>query len=123
VTGGTFSTGFPGTAGSPIQATNAGLQDVFVAKICNDPVGTANTFAATGSLNTAHEAAAAARLADGRVLVAGGLDSSGAFTASAELYSPVGGLCTSAASLNTPRFPSARVRTDSGRVVVAGGTL
>src|SRR6266576_3264214 len=60
------------------------------------------TFDNTGSLNTARDNHTATLLPNGKVLVAGGLGSSG-FLTSAELYDPASGSWTATGSLNTAR--------------------
>jgi hypothetical protein len=78
------------------------------------------TFSATGSMATARDFPTATLLADGRVLVAGGLTSS-VTLASAELYDPKTGTFSATGSMATARcFPTATLLAD-GRVLVAGG--
>src|SRR5438034_1069912 len=62
------------------------------------------TWTATGSLNTARNYHTATLLQNGMVLVAGGQDSNGFISASAELYDPASGTWTATRSLNTARF-------------------
>lgn len=61
----------------------------------------ANTWTPTGSLNTARVYHTATLLADGKVLVTGGQDSSGAALSSAELYDPGSGAWTPTGSMLT----------------------
>jgi hypothetical protein len=63
-------------------------------------------------------------LADGRVLVAGGVpdDDPSASLAAAELYDPITGRFTPTASLVTGRYEHAAVALGDGRVLVAGGS-
>ena len=75
----------------------------------------------TSSMATARVRHAAARLADGRVLVAGGADSAGAFLSSAELYDPTSGTWHAAASMPIAMRDAAAVTLPDGRVLVAGG--
>ncbi len=67
----------------------------------------------------------AVALADGEVLLAGGIDSTGVVTASAEIYNPATGKFTATGSMNTPRqeFAAALFTTGplSGQVLISGG--
>ncbi len=65
--------------------------------------------------------AAAAALADGRVLVAGGQIGGSSFTASAELYDPVAQSWTATGAMATPRVYAAAAPLPDGRVLVVGG--
>jgi N-acetylneuraminic acid mutarotase len=60
-------------------------------------------------------------LADGGVLVTGGLDAGSATLGSAELYEPVTNTWSAAASMITPRSRHVSVLLADGRVLVAGG--
>jgi N-acetylneuraminic acid mutarotase len=55
------------------------------------------------------------------VLVAGGYDSNGIVSASAELYDPASGTWTATGSLNTARFSHTATLLQNGMVLVAGG--
>src|SRR4029077_19903336 len=61
------------------------------------------TYNTTGSLNTARARHSATLLSNGKVLVAGGLDSGLNPSASAELYDPANGTWTATGSFNTAR--------------------
>lgn len=67
----------------------------------------------------------AVALADGEVLLAGGIDSTGTVTNSAELFNPATGKFTSTGSMNTPRqeFAGALFTSGplSGQVLISGG--
>ncbi len=81
------------------------------------------TWQTTGSLTTARRHHTASVLADGRVLVAGGYNSSliPRYLSSAELYDPSSGTWSVTGGLTTARYVhSASVLAD-GRVLVAGG--
>jgi hypothetical protein len=78
------------------------------------------SFAPTGSMSTARDAPAMARLADGRVLVAGGR--SGPLLASAEVYNPATGSFSPVGSMGTARVNAAAALLPDGRVLVAGGS-
>ncbi|HEV8596816.1 MAG TPA: kelch repeat-containing protein, partial [Candidatus Dormibacteraeota bacterium] len=60
---------------------------------------------------------AAARLADGRVLVAGG----GAYTPTAELYDPATNRWTPTGSMSVDRYDFTATVLRDGRVLVVGG--
>jgi hypothetical protein len=70
---------------------------------------------------TARVRHAAARLADGRVLVAGGADSAGTILSSAELYDPARGTWQAAARMPIAVADAAAVTLPDGTVLVAGG--
>ena len=79
------------------------------------------SWTATGSLNTARLDHTATLLPNGKVLVAGGLDSSFNASASAELYDPASGSWTATGSLNTARYFHTATLLPNGKVLVAGG--
>jgi hypothetical protein len=59
------------------------------------------------------------RLADGRILIAGGFN--GQYLSSAELYDPATGEFTPTGSLTTPRMDHVAVLLDNGKVLLVGG--
>ena len=63
----------------------------------------------------------AVRLADGRVLVAGGCPAFKPPVASAEIYSPRSGTWSSTGPMLLPRCGASAVRLDDGQILVAGG--
>src|SRR6266480_4336113 len=79
------------------------------------------TWTGTDSLNTARFLHTATLLANGKVLVAGGLDNSFNATASAELYDPASGSWTATGSLNTARYLHTAILLPDGMVLVAAG--
>ncbi len=81
----------------------------------------ASTFAGTGSLATARGFHTATLLPSGKVLVAGGVDSSSAPLASAELYDPATGTWAATGSLATARYFHTATLLSNGKVLVAGG--
>jgi hypothetical protein len=62
-------------------------------------------------------------LPSGKVLVAGGGTSGGAWAASAELYDPASNSWSPAASMSTTRFEHTATLLRSGKVLVAGGDI
>src|SRR5438128_489780 len=85
------------------------------------PAAAAGTWSATGSMATVRDLHTATLLASGKVLVAGGDNSSGAL-ASAELYDPALGTWSATGSMATARdLHTATLLPSSGKVLVAGG--
>jgi len=103
----------------------------YVGPLQSSSVGTARAevydpatggWTATSALTTERVGATAARLADGRVLVAGGAISvTSTKLASAELYDPAAGSWTATGSPATPRADATATVLTDGRVLVAGG--
>ncbi len=91
----------------------------------HDPTpGPDGSWSATGSLAHPRQSHAAVRLADGRVLVAGGsAGSEGGYAtlAACEIYDPSAGTFSAAASLPAPRSGAAGALLPDGRVLLAGG--
>jgi hypothetical protein len=83
--------------------------------------GTSGTWATTGTMNTGRLAHTATLLANGRVLVAGGISSADQTIASAELYNPATGMWTVTGSMKVARYGHSAVLLPSGKVLVAGG--
>ena len=81
----------------------------------------AKGFIPTGSLQTARVGHTATLLADGKVLVAGGVNNT-AFPTTAELYDPTSGKFTvTTGSLTTIRFWATATLLKSGKVLLVGG--
>ena len=81
----------------------------------------AGTFSPTGSMSTARESHTATRLKDGRVLIAGGMDTVDHAIASAEIYDPATGTFSPTGQMTTVRaFHTATLLSD-GRVLIVGG--
>jgi hypothetical protein len=76
----------------------------------------AGGWTATASMSTARAHMTATPLANGRVLVVGGVGET-----TSELYSPATGTWSPGGVLNHPRWLHAAVRLADGRVLVAGG--
>src|SRR5260370_3787944 len=79
------------------------------------------TFDNTGSLATARYRHTATLLPNGKVFVAGGLDSSNDYLASAELYDPATGTWTATGSLVTAREVHTATVLPNGKELEAGG--
>jgi N-acetylneuraminic acid mutarotase len=79
------------------------------------------TFGNTGSLGTLRAQHTATLLPNGKVLVAGGIDSSFNPLASAELYDPATGTWTATGSLVTARYSHTATLLPNGKVLVSGG--
>ncbi|MGI9081983.1 MAG: Kelch repeat-containing protein [Thermoleophilaceae bacterium] len=80
-----------------------------------------NRWLPAGNMPTARANAAATLLADGRVLVAGGLNSFGPGLKSAEIYNPVTNSWSSAGPMAEGRFHHTATLLPNGKVLVAGG--
>lgn len=89
-----------------------------------DPIS--GTFSPTGGMTTARAEHSSTLLADGRVLVAGGLQTlivgEGIPMASAELYDPRTGTFNRTGSMATARVSDTATLLADGRVLVAGGS-
>lgn len=85
-----------------------------------DPV--ANTFTATGPLNVARAGHVAVLLPNGKVLIAGGVNTSNQAEVSAELYDPVAQTFSLTGHLVTAQSNPAAALLANGQVLVLGGT-
>jgi len=81
------------------------------------------TWTYTGSMNESRVLATGTRLLDGRVLVAGGVDSAGNFLSSAEIYDPATGTWTVTSPMAYPQGGAVAVLLNNGRVLVYGGSI
>jgi hypothetical protein len=95
------------------------IGDVAVMAELYDPVP--GRFAPAGRMATVRTSHAAVRLADGRVLLAGGSDGENSL-ASAEIYDPVKRTFRPAGAMRTARVPGGAVLLRDGRVLFAGGS-
>lgn len=86
-----------------------------------DPIS--DTFSPTGAPIEARMRPTTVGLADGRVLVAGGLGGEGGSTyfTSAEIYDPLTDTFTPTGSMSTRRYVASAALLDDGRVLVAAG--
>lgn len=84
-----------------------------------DPV--TNTWTETNPMAEGHAQPAVVKLSDGRVLVAGGLDTSAGHTAAVEIYDPATNSWTSVAPLPTARAYAQAFQFGNGKVLVVGG--
>jgi hypothetical protein len=84
-----------------------------------------NTWAAAAPMVTMRLAAQSVRLADGRVLVTGGLNTENpanpVITSNTEVYNPISNTWTSTADLAGPRYQHNLVILSDGRVLAVGG--
>jgi N-acetylneuraminic acid mutarotase len=76
----------------------------------------------TGVLVTARGFPTATLLFNGKVLIAGGMDSSGNILSSAELFDPSAGEWTATGSMTTARWSGTATLLPSGKVLLAGGS-
>lgn len=81
-----------------------------------------STFALTANQPSARSSTASVRLADGRVLICGGIDSGGIVLTATEIYNPVTNSFTPGANMNTARALHQAVLLNDGRVFVCGGS-
>ncbi len=99
------------------QGCDTGSSDGATAELY-DPA--TRRFTLTGSLRTSRDDHAAVRLADGRVLVAGGWGGQGVL-ASTEIYDPATAAFSDGPTMSSPRAGFAAILLADGRVLLAGG--
>jgi len=111
------------TAGGRSSFLAAALFLVSLTLLLARPQPAIGSWSETGHMITARHSHTATRLADGRILVAGGEDGSFLnYLASAELFDPVTGTWSATWSLHTARSKHTATRLADGRVLVVGGT-
>jgi hypothetical protein len=82
------------------------------------------SFVATGNMHTARAGGTATVLANGKVLIAGGMDGLGisyGILASTEIYDPTTGTFSATGSMHSARINQAAALLPDGRVLIAGG--
>jgi hypothetical protein len=102
---------------TPIPGSVAAQVPLALAPVADSAAG---SWALTGSMGTPRHWHSVTRLADGRVLTAGGSNSS-EILASSELYDPATGRFSPTGSMTVPRFGHTAVLLADGRVLVVGG--
>ena len=108
----------PGAAPSKIPERMTGPAMLASAELY-DPV--TGKFSPTGSMTTGRDYAAAALLADGRVLIAGGGNEGSAAAASADLYDPKTGKFSRTGSMLVAQYAEGALRLPDGRVLIYAG--
>jgi len=76
---------------------------LFAALRASSPIVPSNTWLATSDMGAVRAGAAATLLRDGRVLISGGIDETGATLASVERYSASGGAFLATPPMQAPR--------------------
>lgn len=99
---------------------------MLAAQIAIPPAGVsaedANPWVAASALRSARAAFPAILLNNGKVLVAGGINSSGGVTNSADLYNPSTGTWTATGNMKVARFGYAALLMADGKVLAVGGS-
>jgi hypothetical protein len=101
---------------------SSGAADGEVARVRAERFDAATrTWSAVSPLAQARAGHFAVELADGRVLVGGGMGSGGVPLASAEIFNPSTGAFETTAAMTIPRSEAGALRLTDGRVLVTGG--
>jgi hypothetical protein len=82
---------------------------------------TAHGFKSVGNMETPRQFHTATLLGNGKVVVAGGNDSTGKALASAELFDPLTGKFTTSGSMRTPRAHHMATLLNDGTILITGG--
>jgi len=82
----------------------------------------AGTFKATGSMLVPRELHTATLLPNGKVLIAGGVDTVPHVSTSAELYDPSSGVFSATGSMSVPRSSHTATLLPDGKVLITGGS-
>lgn len=106
-------------SGKVLAAAGGGTLNDFRTAEIYDPL--TNVWASTGQLTTPRANHRSILLANGQVLVTGGVDMNGNPIASAELYDPATGQWSTTGNMNTPRTLHTLTLLPNGRVLAAGG--
>ncbi|MGH9071029.1 MAG: Kelch repeat-containing protein [Acidimicrobiales bacterium] len=112
-----------GFGGAGTQAQGGGVQFSALrsAEVYNPNVG---VFTSTGEMPEGRAAQVAARLGNGEVLVAGGLNSDGTTAlATADLFNPSDGTWARASAMSQPRDGAGAALLPDGQVLVVGGEV
>jgi hypothetical protein len=111
-----------------VLADNAATFKVVVSDTYGGSATTSNAiltvksgFTSTGPLNIARSGHTATVLQNGKVLIAGGINSSQGYQSTCELYDPVMGTFTLTGSMHVPRVGHTAVLLPNGKIYITGG--
>jgi N-acetylneuraminic acid mutarotase len=83
----------------------------------------ADTWSNAAPLATARDSHTLSLLPNGKVLVAGGMNTAGVALASTELYDPASNTWTAAVTLPAARFAHTATQLPNGKILIAGGSI